>query len=103
MGVQRGRAILTHLTIYFLRGVQRIIYLCTRIKDFYYDSVAFTLGEGKFISPRTKLSLHKAKPYAENIYLCMQIVRGVPIRKGRARQLINREYIPNNIYGRAQS
>jgi len=31
MGVQRGRAILTHLTIYFLRGVQRIIYLRTWI------------------------------------------------------------------------
>ena len=31
MGVQRGWAILTHLTIYFLRGVQRIIYLRTWI------------------------------------------------------------------------
>ena len=56
--------------------------------------MAFTLGEGKFISPRTQLFLRKAKPYAENIYLCMQIVRGVSIRKGCARQLIDREYIP---------
>ena len=52
------------------------------IKDFHYGFIAFTLGEGKFISPRTQLFLRKAKPYAENIYLCMQIVRGVPIRKG---------------------
>ena len=29
MEVQRGRAILMHLTIYFLEGVQRIIYLRT--------------------------------------------------------------------------
>lgn len=64
------------------------------IKDFHYGFIAFTLGEGKFISPRTQLFLRKAKPYAENIYLCMQIVRGVSIRKGCARQLINREYIP---------
>ena len=31
MEVQRGRAILTHLTIYSLGGVQRIIYLRTWI------------------------------------------------------------------------
>ena len=73
------------------------------IKDFHYGFIAFTLGEGKFISPRTQLFLRKAKPYAENIYLCMQIVRGVPIHKGCARQLIDREYIPIIIYGRAQS
>ena len=56
--------------------------------------MAFTLEDGKFISPRTRLFLRKAKPYAENIYICMQIVRGVPIRKGCTRQLIDREYIP---------
>ena len=71
------------------------------IKDFHYGFIAFTLGEGKFISPRTQLFLRKAKPYAENIYLCMQIVRGVPIRKGSSRQLIER--IHTDIYGRAQS
>ena len=65
--------------------------------------MAFTLGEGKFISPRIQLSLRKAKPYAENIYLCMQIVRGVPIRKECPRHLIDREYIPIILYGRAQS
>ena len=65
--------------------------------------MAFIQEDGKFILHQTEFYLRKAKPYAENIYLCMQIVRGVPIRKGRARQLIDREYIPNNIYGRAQS
>lgn len=58
---------------------------------------------GSFSPPHSNFSFRKGKPYAENIYLCMQIVRGVPIRKGRARQLIDREYIPIIIYGRAQS
>ena len=44
--------------------------------------MAFIQEDGKFILHQTELYLRKAKPYAENIYLCMQIVRGVPIRKG---------------------
>ena len=52
------------------------------IKDFHYGFIAFTLGEGKFISPRIQLFLRKAKPYAENIYLCMQLFVVCPYVKG---------------------
>ncbi len=42
----------------------------------------------------------EADPYAENVYLCVQIVRGVPREEGHPNSL-SIAYILITIYGRA--